>query len=194
MRLTNLGACLLVLCPLAAWGQEQLTLDQAISMALQKNRLITVAQLEVTKSASQVNVLKTYRLPQFGLNMIEGQLLTRVDFTLPAGLFGSLPGLGPFPPTEAKIRTARRPFTAIEAHANQPLSQLHRIHLGIDAERLNVEIQRAKLNLQEQTVTNDVKKTYYNLVQTQSALVATQETIKLLKELERVAPMRWISR
>jgi outer membrane protein len=187
LRLTKLGACLLVFLPLAAWGQEQLTLDQAISMALQKNRLVKVAQLEINKSEAQVNVVKTYRLPQFNLNMIGGQLLTKVDFTLPKGLFGSLPGLGAFPPDDAKITTARRPFLAVLATANQPLSQQYRIRLGIDAERLNTEIQRAKLNLQEQVIVNDVKKTYYSIVQAQGALVATEETVKLLKELERVA-------
>jgi outer membrane protein len=187
LRLLKLGSCLLLLWPAVVWGQDQLTLDQAMSMALQKNRLVKVAQLDVHKSENDVRILRTYRLPQFRVNTDAGQLLTRVNFTIPAGVFGALPGAGPFPPTDTTISTARKPFMAILAQANQPLSQLYRIGLGVNAERLNTEIQRAKLNLQEQNVVNDVKKTYYNLVQSQSALVATDETIKLLNELERVA-------
>jgi outer membrane protein TolC len=75
----------------------------------------------------------------------------------------------------------------IQAQANQPLSQLYRIGLGVDAKKLDTEIAKEKLNLQEQNVVNDVKKTYYNMVQAQSALGATEETITLLKEMNRIA-------
>jgi outer membrane protein TolC len=170
-----------------AWPQQELTLDQAISLALQNNLQLKVSRLEIQKSESATAALRTYRLPQFKVNMMEGQLLTNLTFTIPTGLFGSLPGLGPYPPFNAPITTSRQPFTAILAQANQPLSQLYRIGLGINAEKLNGEVAKAKLSLQEQTIVNDVKKTYYNLVQAQSALVATVETIKLLQELERVA-------
>jgi outer membrane protein TolC len=80
----------------------------------------------------------------------------------------------------------RKPFTFLWAQANQPLSQLFRIRLGIDAEKLGVQIAKEKLSLEEQTVLNDVKKTYYNLLQTQSGLRATDETLKLFQELNRV--------
>src|SRR3954462_12111177 len=149
-------------------------------MALQNNRQLKVSRLEVQKSESATAALRTYRLPQFKVNVMEGQLLTKLTFTIPTGLFGSLPGLGPYPPFNAPITTARRPFTAILGQANQPLSQLYQIGLRINADSLNGEIAKAKLSLQEQTIANDVKKTYYNLVQAQSALVATEETVKLL--------------
>jgi len=187
LRSIRLGRLLLLLLPALAWSQEELTLDQAISAALQKNRLIKVAQIDISKAEQDVAVMKTNRLPQFKLDMMQGQFLSPVTFTLPAGLFGVIPGLGPFPPNPAQINTWRRPFTLVMAQANQPLSQLFRIGLGVDAKKLDRDIAKEKLSLQEQTVVNDVKKTYYNLVQAQSALVATQETIKLLQELNRVA-------
>jgi len=49
---------------------------------------------------------------------------------------------------------------------------LFRIGLGVDAKKLDTEIAKEKLSLQEQGIVNDVKKTYYNLVQAQSALTA----------------------
>lgn len=184
--LRRVGILLLLACPMMAASQE-LTLDQAISLALQKNRLIKVAQLEVSKSEHDTQVMRTYRLPQFKLNLMQGQLLTKVSFTFPPGSLGAFPGIGPFPPTTTDITTPRRPFTLIQAQANQPISQLFRIGLGIDAKKLDTEIAKEKLSMQEQDVVNDVKKTFYNLVQAQSALSATEETITLLKEINRIA-------
>jgi outer membrane protein TolC len=173
-------------CPVLASSQE-LTLDQAITLALQKNRQIKVAQLEVSKSEHDTEVMKTYRLPQFKLNMMQGQLLNKITFTFPPGSLGAFPGIGPFPPTTSYITTDRRPFTLIQAQANQPISQLYRIGLGVDAKKLDTQVAKEKLSLQEQGIVNDVKKTFYNLVQAQSALTATEETITLLKEMNRIA-------
>lgn len=184
--LKPLGTLLLLVCPLLASSQE-LTLDQAISLALQKNRQIKVAQLEVSKSEHDTAVMRTYRYPQFKLNMMQGQLLTKVSFTFPPGSLGTFPGIGPFPPTTTDITTPRRPFTLIQAQANQPLSQLYRIGLGVDAKKLDTQNAKEQLSLQEQSIANDVRKTYYNLVQAQSALNATEETITLLKEINRIA-------
>ena len=186
LALRSLGVFLLLACPVLAASQE-LTLDQAVSQALEKNRQIKIAQLDVAKSEHDTEAMRTYRFPQFKLNMMQGQLLTKVSFDFPPGTFGILPGIGPFPPSTTDITTPRRPFTLIQAQANQPLSQLHRIGLGIDAKNLDTQIAKEKLSMQEQDVVNDVKKTYYNLVQAQSALSATEETITLLKEINRIA-------
>jgi outer membrane protein TolC len=64
---------------------------------------------------------------------------------------------------------------------------LFRIGLGVDAKKLDTQIAKEKLSLQEQGIVDDVKKTFYNLVQAQSALTATEETITLLKEMNRIA-------
>ena len=187
LRPIRLGALLLFLGTRLAWPQEELTLDQAVAAALEHSRLIKVSQLEVRKSENAVTAMRTYRLPQFRFTMLEGQLLDRVNFLVPPGVFGVFPQIGPVPPTFSNITTARRPFTLLFAQANQPLTQLIRIGLGVENEKLNEQLAKEKLSLQEQTVVNDVKKTYYNLLQTQSGLRATEETIKLLDELKRVA-------
>jgi len=186
LLLRRVGAFMLLACPVLASSQE-LTLDQAISLALQKNRQVKIAQLEVAKSEHDTEVMRTYRLPEFKLNMMQGQLLNKITFTFPPGSLGAFPGIGPFPPTTSNITTDRRPFTLIQAQANQPLSQLYRIGLGVDAKKLDTQIAKEKLSLQEQGIVDDVKKTFYNLVQAQSALTATEETITLLKEINRIA-------
>jgi outer membrane protein TolC len=51
----------------------------------------------------------------------------------------------------------------------------------------NRQIAEENYRLQQQTIVNEVKKAYYDLLQTQSGLEATQEAIRLFRELERVA-------
>jgi outer membrane protein TolC len=190
LLLCRLGVLLLLACPTLISGEE-LTLDQAISLALQNNRQVKVAQLEVTKSEHDADVMKTNRYPQFKINLMQGQLLNKISFTFPPGSLGAIPGVGPFPPTTTYITTPERPFTLIQASANQPLTQLYRIGLGVDAKNLDTQIAKEKLNKQQQSVANDVKKTYYNLVQAQSALTATEETITLLKPKPASRKRNW---
>jgi outer membrane protein len=180
------GILLLLTSPVVAASQE-LTLDQAISLALAKNRQIKVAQLEISKLEYDTAAMRTYRFPQFKLTVMQGQLLNKINFAFPPGLFGTLPGIGPFPATTTYITTPRRPFSLIQAQATQPLSQLFPLGLAIDAKKLDTQIAKEKLSLQEQGIVSEVKQTFYNLDQAQSALSATEETITLLREINRVA-------
>ena len=56
---------------------EALTLDRAISVALENNRSTKIARLETEKASDRVAEQKTYRLPQFKLTTLVQQPLTR---------------------------------------------------------------------------------------------------------------------
>ena len=187
MRPIRWGALLFIFCPVLAWPQDPLALDQAVALALQRNRQIKVAQLEVGKSENAVNVMRTYRLPQFQFYMLGGHLLDPVNFQFPTGVFGTFPSTGPIPPGPSTINTPARLFSFVFGSATQPLAQQYKIGLGIQNEKLKEQIAKEQLSLQEQSIVNDVKKTYYNLAQTESGLRATEETVKLFQELNRVA-------
>src|SRR5215471_17365270 len=104
-----------------------LTLDQAVALALQNNRQVHNAALEVGKKTDQVAAARTQLLPAFNVYVLESYLLTPVDFTFKQGAFGTFPGTGPIPAKDTTIRTERRPTTVVSAQATQPLSQLYRI-------------------------------------------------------------------
>ncbi len=184
-RSTRMAAWLLV--PFAAFCQDKLTLDEAVALAMKQNRPIRVAQLEVRKSEDAIAAARTYRRPQFKFNLMELQLVSHVDFLFPPGAFGVFPQIGPVPPAPDPIRTPLRPATIVYGEISQPLSQLYRIGLGVRFMETNLQISQENYRLQQQTVINDIKKTYYDLLQTQSALEATREAIRSFRELERVA-------
>lgn len=165
---------------------EVLTLEEAITLALRDNRQVKNAALEVNKSEDRLAAARTRRLPEFKFNALGSQLLSSIDFKFERGVFGNYPGIGPIPSEETVISTPRRPTFVMIGQVNQPVSQLYRIGLNLKQLDAGREIAQQELRAQQQAVINNVKQAYYAILQTQSALRTTEETIKLYRELDRV--------
>jgi outer membrane protein TolC len=173
--------------PLPSFGQDELTLEQAIDRAIRNNRIVQSVRLEVLKSEDAVAAARTHRLPVFRLNAFAFHPLTKFEFKFPAGVFGSFAGIGPVPAVDTTIQTPRRLSLFALAGVQQPLTQLRRVAIGVHLQDLGRQVAQEKLSVQEKEVANEVKKAYFGLIQTQSALDATAEALKLFRELERVA-------
>ena len=165
---------------------EVLTLDQAISLALRDNRQVKNAQLGVGKANDDVAAARTYRLPKFEFNALAGQQLISPDFTFTKGVLGNYANVGPIPDRDIKMSTPSRPTAILFGQVTQPLSQLHRIRLNIKQATLLTDVAREQLRGQEQSVVNNVKRTYYAIVQTESALQSVRQALASYRELERV--------
>lgn len=168
------------------WGQPVLTLEDAVSIALKNSRPVRNAELQLQKAEAQVAAARTFRLPSFTFDALGAQLLTRLDFSFPRGAFGTFAPIGQVPANDAKITTPRRPILILNARATQPLSQLHRIGLAIRARQASRDISREELAAQRQDVVEKVRKAYYTVLQTESALEANDQAVKLYAELDRV--------
>ncbi|MGH9366957.1 MAG: hypothetical protein ACRD3M_04705, partial [Thermoanaerobaculia bacterium] len=83
--------------PAAAGGPPLLTLEAAVAAALQSNRLVANASLEVEKAADETAMVRSQRLPNLTLGALGTQLLAPFTFTLEQGLLGTYPGIGPVP-------------------------------------------------------------------------------------------------
>jgi outer membrane protein TolC len=185
---------ILVLRPVTVWCQqsgsapagEVLTLERAVALALQNNRQVKNATLEVGKSEDQIAAFKTKRLPALKLEATEAYLLTPIELEFKQGDLGVSPTAGPIPDKDTKIRTPRKPMTAITSSITQPLSQLYRIGLGIDQLEVGRGINQEELRSQRHLVIDNVKRGYYGLLQTQSSLDAIEETITFYRGLDRL--------
>jgi outer membrane protein TolC len=165
---------------------EVLTLEQAISLALQDNQQIKNAAFDVSRSQEEVAASRTRRLPSFSFEVIGTQQLTPIDFTFERGVFGTFPGTGPIPAENTKLTTPLKPTAIFTTRVSQPLSKLYKINLNLKQLGLNSEIAREELRARRQQVARDVKRAYFALLQTQSAVEAAVENIKMYKELDRV--------
>ena len=165
---------------------EELSLEQAVNLALKNNRSVANARLEVAKLDNQIGVARTYRFPSLQLNVLEAQLLHKLNFEFPAGVWGVYPATGPIPGAPSSVTTPAHPFTLVTGSLTQPISQQHRIGLGIHLRELERDAAREQYRAARLAVTNGVKKLYYAILQTQSALRANQSALQTLRELDRV--------
>src|ERR1700728_2100316 len=178
--------CFFLLMPVAVWADD-LTLEQAVALAVKNNRPVTNARLEVEKFDRQIEVARTYRLPSFKLDVFEGEFLGPVNFVFPPGVWGVYPATGPIPATSSTISSPRYPFSLINGSITQPLTELPRIRLAVRMRETQRDEARAKLEAARQAVVSDVRKLYYGILQTQSALTSNEGSIQTLRELDRVA-------
>jgi outer membrane protein len=173
-----------VLVPNFAWADgnqastsEVLPLERAVVLALENNRSVKNAELEVSKQEDSLAAVRTRRLPSFNVTLFGSMLLQRVDFTFKQGDFGTFPGGNPNPATDVRISTPRtfNPFAFVTV--DQPLSQLYRINLGIRLAEINSQLVGEDLRSQRQSVASDVKASYFAVLQTESALEALEESM-----------------
>ncbi|HEY0431749.1 MAG TPA: TolC family protein [Pyrinomonadaceae bacterium] len=189
MRLLNLGLLLLLLFCGAALAQqsapasgESLTLDQAIALALRNNHAMKIAQLAVERTDEDVSAAKTFRFPSLhAYTLVSGNLVNN-KLRVPDPATNLFPGLGPF----FTLNDRRKPTAVFAASVIEPLTQQYRIGLNIKLEKVSRELAQARLRQQQNETIDQVKKAYYGILQTRSALSSVAEALKSYRELDKV--------
>ena len=177
-------AIALIWAPGVIHGQT-LTLQQAIGAAEANNRAIRAARLESAKALTEVNVARTYRLPAFSVAALGSQSLAHLGLTFPLGSLGVYPGIGPIPGKSTTLTGPLQPAGIFYASIAQPLSQQHKIGLGIKLARLGAEIADETVRSRQQTTVNEVRRLYYGVLQAESGQRSLQATVEFLKQLDQ---------
>jgi outer membrane protein TolC len=164
-----------------------LSVEQAVEYALEHNPTLRTAALDVDKAQNNVAAFQTRRLPSFRWNALGGQLLTKPSVTFSRGVFGDYAGTGPIPSQETKVDTPRRPTAFVFGQILQPLSQQHRLGLNVQLLKIEREIEATQVAERRAAIAEQVRKAYYRLVETQSALESVEKSLPLYRETVRLA-------
>ena len=173
-------------------GDPVLTLDDAVSIALANNRLVKNSVLEAQKYDFQVSTMRSRRLPHFQFSALGGELLQPFDFTFAKGSFGTYPGTGPIPSTNAKVHTPAQLTAYLTGSIDVPLLQQYKIGLGIRATELGRNIAKEDVRAERQKIAAEVRSAYFELVATQAAVDAAREGVRTLEEAQRVT-LRYVT-
>ena len=165
---------------------DVLKLDQAIAIALKNNREAKNARLEIEKAGDKLHAYRTRRLPSFKISSLVSQPLNTIDTKFEKGIFGIYPGGVPVPMQDTIIKSSTNTTFLLHGQVTQPITQLRRIGLQIKQQKLEVEISETQLHATEQSLVNEVKRAYYAILQTEGAVRAAEESVKLHHELDRV--------
>jgi outer membrane protein TolC len=196
VRLSAMTCVLVVaLCPFPfAHAQTSagaaLTLEEALVLARSNNRDLKQWGLDVSKQREALGEAKTHFYPRLDTALLAAQLLGPLDFTVKAGQFGIFPATGPIPGTNINIHTPARPVAVAWVTATQPLTQLIRIHLSVAEQRLKVEAAQLSFAQREQKLTDDVRQSYYQVLQSQLQYESQQSTVKYLEALLQLTDRR----
>lgn len=171
-------------------ASERLTLDRAVELAVDNNRQLGAARLQVANAEDQIAIARTRRLPIFSTEAQASQLLSPVSFAFLAGSFGEFPATGPIPSTDTTIKVSRQPTMYLQSSVSQPLTQLIKANIGIESAVASRELESEKARATRLSLVNNVKRLYFSILQTQSALEANREALALYRELDRTVQVR----
>jgi outer membrane protein TolC len=193
-----LAACVLPALAAAQSASEpsiqRLSLDAAVRLAIERNRQLLTARLQVNKAEEDLAVARTHRLPVFETQVKASQLVTPVSFAFPQGAFGDFPATGPIPATDTNVTVPRQPTYMVMSQVSQPLTQLVQIGLGIANAETSRDLERERVREQQLTLVNTVKRTYFAILQSESAIAAGRETIALYREIDRTVQDRLVQK
>src|SRR5438128_1649995 len=168
-----------------------LTLDEALQLAKSNNRDLKQFGLDVGKQREAFGEAKTHLYPRFDTSVLAAQLLAPLDFTINKGQFGTFPGTGPIPESNTDLHTPARPIAIAAVTATQPLTQLIRIRLSIADQRLKVNAAQLSFAEREQKLADDVRQSYYQVLQSQIQYESQQSLVKYLEELLQLTDRRF---
>ena len=183
--------CLFPCANAQANGGAALTLDEALVLAKSNNRDLKLFGLDVGKQREALGEAKTYLYPRFDTSVLAAELLAPLDFTIQKGQFGTYAGTGPIPASNTDLHTPARPIAIASVTATQPLTQLLRIHLSIAGERLKVDAAQLSFDQREQKLTDEVRQSYYQVLQEQIQHESQQSMLKYLEELLQLTDRRF---
>ncbi len=140
-------------------------------------------QFEADAADDQVRALKTRKLPQLNLHGSVSENLQDQEYTFEQGVWNAVP---PIPSEDVTIKSATDTTGILSASATQPLSQLYELRLNIEQGEIQQDLTLAQKRLTEQDIARVVKQVYFEIVQTQSDLQVTTESIRFYKSLREL--------
>jgi len=178
----------------AQTAAQPLTLDDAIAIAIKNNRDINASSHAVESADLAIATARSHRLPQFSVETLGAQSITRLGVDFPAGAFGTFPGIGPVPSVDTRVTSPRRPLLMTQASVSQPISQLFKLNLNVKATAVSRDIEHERRRSTMQTVAANVRKAYYGLLQTDASLRAVDAVLDASRALDGVVSERVVQR
>jgi outer membrane protein TolC len=155
----------------------QLTLEQAINLALKQNHSVHLRGLSVDQMQSKKDEARSNYLPQIKASGSVLHVTELAGVEIPAGAFGNYPSTGPVPAKSLFIDQGSGTGYTGGVGLEQPLTQLFRIHHANVAAQQDVFIAKTQLDQTQDAIALQVRQLYYNLLINQQRLKASQEQL-----------------
>jgi outer membrane protein TolC len=155
----------------------QLTLEQAINLALKQNHSVHLRSLSVDQMQSKKDEAKSNYLPQIKASGGVLHVTELEGVAIPVGAFGNYPSTGPVPSKPLFIDQGSATWYTGGVGLEQPLTQLFRIHQANVAANQDMLIAKTQLDQTQDVIALQVRQLYYNILINQQQLKASQDQL-----------------
>ena len=153
----------------------ELTLSQAIDLALKQNQSLKMAQLSVVESEQKKKIARSDYFPQIGNQSSAFHLTEIQQLVIPEAALGVDPTIGPIPAKTAVI--GQGTFTAYTSGTglSQPLLQMFKIHQENRAATADINSAKIQVDQAEDDIALKVRQLYYGILIAQLNQVTAKE-------------------
>jgi outer membrane protein TolC len=155
----------------------ELTLPQAIDLALKQNRQIQLAQLAVTDSQHKKEIARSAYFPQIKNESTVLHITELEGVHFPTGAFGSPPSTGPIPSQSLVIDQGGLTAYTSGTGLAQPLTQMFKIHESNRAATADINSAKIQVNQAENEIALKVRQLYYGILIAQQKEQAAKEEV-----------------
>jgi len=140
------------------------TMDEALALAKSQNPAVKLAQLKTKEMAARVTEARANYFPVVS-DETEAVHLGAMDrLVLPQGVLGTYPSAGPIPGKDVSIKLGNQNFLLSTTVAAQPITQMFKIHAGVNVAKADEGMARANARRAENEVALKVKQLYFSLL------------------------------
>jgi outer membrane protein TolC len=179
-------ALLLTPAPARA-ASRQLTLPEAVDLALKQNSALKIARARVRENRQKEVTARADYFPQLANSTNLWGLSDRELVTIPAGSLGAISGIGPFPPENDVINQGSSTVLLTNTTLGQPLTQLFKIRAANDVASAERRVTEADLKKDEDEVVLGVHQLYYGLLAARKRIEVVRAEIAAGEEALREA-------
>jgi multidrug efflux pump subunit AcrB/outer membrane protein TolC len=157
---------------------RRITLDEAVALATKQNAVVKMARLKTKEMGAKVTEARANYFPVLSNASDAAHLRSVEHLEIPMGAFGVYPVPGPVPGAKVSLPLGHHNFLLSTTTAAQPITQLFKIHAGVNAARADEGVARANARQAEDEVSLKMKQLYFNLLSTERRKQAVELKIK----------------
>jgi len=176
-----LSVLALLVAAQSAMGQNnapmQLTLSQAIDLALKQNRDIKLAQLAVVDSQHKKEIARSDYFPHIRNESSVLHITDLAGVSIPAGAFGNHPDTGAIPGQHVVVGQGGLTSYTSGTGLDQPLTQMFKIHASNRAATADINTAKIQVDQAENAIALKVRQLYFGILIAQLKQKAAAEQV-----------------
>jgi multidrug efflux pump subunit AcrB/outer membrane protein TolC len=160
----GIALLLLTLPGVAKADTRRITLDEAVALATKQNSTVKLAHLKEREMRARVTEARANYFPVLSNESDAAHLQNIEHMEIPMGALGVYPVIGPIPGENGSLPLGHHNFIRSTTTAAQPLTQVFKIHAGVEVAKADAGVAQDDAHRAENEVALNVKKLYYGLL------------------------------